>query len=67
MKLTPYSPPECGIDRLVLFDPAHPFEAAAHHPRRIMIAVTGKIADCDVGIGDRRFDQRFDLFGGHRH
>src|SRR5438067_9915503 len=49
VKLFPYSPPERGINRLVLPDSGHAGEAAAHHPRRIMVAVAGEVADCDFG------------------
>src|SRR5206468_2015532 len=67
VKLSPYSSPERGIDRLMLPDAAQPREAPAHHACGIMVAVAGKIADRHFGVGDRRLDQPLDLFGGHRH
>src|SRR5690348_6935367 len=67
VKLSPYSPPERRIDRLVLLDAAHPGEAAADDARGIMVAVAGEVADSDFRIRDRRLDQPLDLAGGHRH
>ena len=67
MKLTPNAPLKRGIDDLVLPDPAQPGEAPADHPRGVMIAVARKVADRDVGVGDRGLDQRFDLARRHRH
>src|SRR5207248_4444055 len=61
VKLSPYSPPKRGIDCLVLPDPAHPGEAAAHNARGIMVAVAGKIADFDLGVRNGRLDQPLDL------
>src|SRR5262249_18823302 len=66
VKLTPYSTPERGIDRLMLPDPVHSREAPAHHPRRIMIAVAGEVANGHVGVGNGGFDHRLDLGCGHR-
>src|SRR4051812_47194657 len=52
VKLTPYSPPQCGIDRLVLLDPAQPGEAAAYHAGGIMVTVAGEVANGHLGVGD---------------
>src|ERR1700754_4771001 len=38
VKLSPYSTPECGIDRLMLFDAAQSGETRAHDTRSIMVA-----------------------------
>src|SRR5947209_6413441 len=67
MKLSPYSPPERRIDRLVLPDAAHSFKAAADYTRRIMVLVAGKIADRHLGVGNRRLDQLLNLGCGHWH
>src|SRR5438067_2941267 len=66
VKLSPYSPPERGIDRLMLFDAAQPGETAAHDASGIMVAVAGQIADLDFGVRNGRFDQPLDLGCGHR-
>src|SRR2546423_4842395 len=67
VKLSPYSPPERGIDRLVLLDPAHSGKAPAHHARRIMVAVAGEVADRHLGLRNGRLDQPLDLAPGHGH
>src|SRR3954463_5313626 len=67
VKLSPNSPPERGIDGLVLPDPAEPGKAWADDAGRIMIAVAGEVADRHLGVGNRRLDQRLDLAGRHRH
>src|SRR3954471_4077007 len=67
VKLSPYAPPERGIDCLMLLDAAHSGEAAAYHARGIMVPVAGEVADGDLGIRDRRLDQFFDVAGRHRH
>src|SRR5438067_8376957 len=66
VKLSPYSPPKRGIDRLMLFDAAQPGETAAHDASGIMVAVAGQIADLDFGVRNGRFDQPLDLGCGHR-
>src|SRR4051794_34232067 len=65
VKLSPYSSPKRGIDRLMLLDAAQPVEAAAFDARCIMVAVAGKIADRDFGVGNRRLDQPLDLARRH--
>jgi pimeloyl-ACP methyl ester carboxylesterase len=35
--------------------------------RRIMVAVAGKVADGDLGVGNRRHDHALDVGCGHRH
>ena len=49
MKLTPYTSPKRGIDRLVLLDAIEPGKAAAHHSRGIVVTIAGKIADGHLG------------------
>src|SRR5690348_4135201 len=67
VKLSPNSPPKCGIDRLVLLDAAHPGEAAADHLRRIMVTVAGEVADRHLGVRNGRLDQTLDFARRHRH
>src|ERR1041385_3262988 len=67
VKLSPYSPPKRGIDRLMLPDPAHPFKAAADNTCGIMVAVSGKIANDHFGVRNGCLDQPFDLGCSHRH
>src|SRR3954467_4557804 len=67
VKLSPYSPPKRGIDRLVLLYPAQPAKAAAHHARGIVVAVAGEVANAHVGVRNGRLDQPLDFARRHRH
>src|SRR3954471_13357659 len=51
----------------MLLDPTQARKGSADHARGIMVAIAGKITDCDYCVGYRRLDQAFDLAGRHRH
>src|SRR5665647_278831 len=55
------------IDQLMLLDPGFALERRRNHGRRVVVAVTGKIADRHFGVRNARFDQPLDFAGIHRH
>src|SRR3712207_5660201 len=67
MKLTPHAPPKRAVHQLVLADPRHPRERLAYHPRGVMVAVAGKVADGHFRVRQRRPDQVRDLVRRHWH
>src|SRR6185437_10177570 len=67
MKFSTHSAPERRIDRLMLADSAHSFEAPRDHTSGIMVAVAREIADRHLGVRNRRLNQPLDLLSGHGH
>src|SRR5215472_17741872 len=51
----------------MLLDAGFSAEGFRNHGGRIMVPVTGKIADRHLGVGNRCLDHRFDIAGVHRH
>jgi hypothetical protein len=55
------------VDNLVLLHPRFAAKRLGNNGRFVVVAVMGEVLDGDVGIGNTRPDQPFDLHRRHRH
>src|SRR5262249_8384464 len=67
MQLAAHFPLERGVNQLVLLHPGLTAKRLGDHGRRVVIAVTGEIANSYLRVGNARLDQPLDLLGVHRH
>src|SRR5207253_6549263 len=64
---TPHLALQGVVNKLVLLNSRFAAKALRQHGGGIVVAVAGKVPDCDLGIGNTGLDQRFDIIGIHWH
>jgi hypothetical protein len=67
VEFTTHSPLQSGIDHLVLRNARFACECSGANDGFVVIAIAGKVLNLDVGIGESRSQQRFEVIRAHRH